>query len=364
MKIFSSILFLLVSAATSAQQKDDFIIKGKSYLKEGIAVLNDYVNPDTAKIINGKFEFKGKAPKVTMISLTVPPSRNTRIIIEPGTITVDHQKDQYVLGGSPLNIRFQKIESELKPINDRITKFWSQYNKAEGEERVKIWREYDKAKKEKLARTKELVTADGTFAGFMQSIPAIHGNENATNIKHYLDIFKAFENTETYQSQLNYYRGMAKTDIGVQPPDWTLPDQNGKNITLSKLKGKYVLVDFWYSGCHWCRKMTPGLKNIYKELKGKGLEIVSVSVDPVKDEAKWRKAMEEDGAPWLQAWDAQKSLPEQYAVRGYPTMYFLGPDGKVLRRIYGYHDEPILREFFLEDMKITNTGTASNKSGK
>jgi len=58
--------------------------------------------------------------------------------------------------------------------------------------------------------------------------------------------------------------------------------------------------------------------------------------------------MKEDGAPWLQVWDHNKTLPDQYAIWGYPTMFFLGPDGKVLRKIIGYHDEPILRIFFEE----------------
>ena len=356
MKSIFSFLFLFSSVLAMAQHKDRYVIKGTSEVKDGIAILNDYKNPDTVKIIDGKFRFTGTIEKPDMISIQVPPTRPSRIIIEPGTITVDHRKDGYVFGGAPLNVRFQKIEDVLKPINDRITTNWSKYNKAEGEERIKIWRVYDQAKKDKMEKTRELAMADKTFAGFMQILPVVR-YETATNIKAYLDAFSFLAKDSRYENLASFYKGAASTDFGVAPPDWTLPDEHGKTITLSALKGKYVLVDFWYSGCTWCRKMTPGLKRIYSELKDKGLEIVSVSVDPVKDEQKWRKAMEEDGAPWLQAWDAEKTLPDQYSVVGYPTMFFLGPDGKVLQKIFGYHDEPILREFFLNHMNKGKTAS-------
>lgn len=342
---------------TLAVQGSPYTIKGTSYLKEGIAILNDYHDSDTARIVDGKFEFHGNISGSNLISIEVPPTRSSRIIMEPGVITVTHTQGGYRFGGAPLNVRFQKIEDGLKPVNDKISTLWSKYNKAEGAERVKIWREYDQAKKDKMAKTMQLTTADKTFAGFIETLPVVR-YETAANVRRYLDTFKEFADDPRYKSLLEFYEGAARTDFGVTPPQWTLPDPQGKNISLASLKGKYVLIDFWYSGCHWCRKMTPGLINIYNDLKDQGLEIISVSVDPEKDEDKWREAMKEDGAPWLQVWDADKTLPEQYSVQGYPTMFFLGPDGKVLRKIIGYHDEPILREFFTVGMNKDKNNSA------
>ncbi|MDZ4809431.1 MAG: thioredoxin-like domain-containing protein [Bacteroidota bacterium] len=328
----------------------DYLISGTTDLEKGIAILNDYHHPDTTQIVDGKFYFKGQASGYTMISISVPPSRSQRIIIEPGNITVTHSsKDGYTLGGSQLNENFQKIEDGLKPISEKITKLGVIYNKSEGTEHTRLWRELDQLGKEKKVLLKKLVTTDKSYAGFMQCL-TVTPNETASNVKHYLDLFREFRSDSRYQRLLMTYEGMASTDFGVQPPGWNLPDENGKMISLASLKGKYVLLDFWYSGCHWCRKMTPHLIKIYNDFKDKGFEIVSLSVDPVKDEDKWRKAMKEDGAPWLQVWDHDKTLPNQYAVWGYPTMFFLGPDGKVLQKVIGYHDEPILRSFFEEHM--------------
>lgn len=360
--ILSICLLVLLCSLADDGGKNKYVIRGTSDAKDGIAILNDYKNPDTVKIVNGQFEFKGTVDNPILISLTIPPSRNTRIIIEQGIITVAHTvKDGYRMGGTPNNIRFQQIEDALKPLNDKISTTWALYNKTEGEEHIRVWREYDQAKTEKMKKVKELVSADGSsFANFIEMVP-VYTSESASNLKYYLELFKAFSDDHIYKYVSDHYKGAANTDIGVQPPDWTRPDPNGKMITLSSLKGKYVLIDFWYSGCHWCRKMTPHLKKIYSELKDKGFEIVSVSVDPVKDEDKWRKAMEEDGAPWLQAWDAQKLLPEQYGVNAYPIMFFLDKEGKVLQKIYGYHDEPILREFFTGHMNNTKTKIAFNE---
>lgn len=355
MKTFLStvILFFCLHAAGQKggtfQKGGAYLIRGTADTLNGIAILNDYENPDTVEIINGKFEFRGEIDKPDMIAIQVPPDYSSRIILEPGTIYVNHSDGEYTFGGAPLNERFQHIEDELKPLNQKIRKYWSAYNKAEGEARIKIWRIYDQAKKDKFALAKQLITKDGTFAGFVESL-TVASYEDAATLKHYLDIFDFLSDDRRYKRLHEYYEGVARTAEGVIPPQWTLPDENGNKVSLSDFRGKYVLIDFWYSGCHWCRKMTPGLKDIYQDIKGKGFEIVSISVDPEEDEGKWRKAMEEDGAPWTQVWDKEKSLPPQYSVRGYPTMYFLGPDGKVLEKIRGYHDEPILREIFAKYM--------------
>src|ERR1700760_4114936 len=61
--------------------------------------------------------------------------------------------------------------------------------------------------------------------------------------------------------------------------DFTLPTPAGENIRLSSLRGQYVLVDFWASWCMPCRAEIPHLKDLYAQYQGKGLEILSISVD-------------------------------------------------------------------------------------
>ena len=75
-----------------------------------------------------------------------------------------------------------------------------------------------------------------------------------------------------------------KDNIGIGKPakDFTVTLLDGSSLTLSKLKGKVVLIDFWATWCPPCVKGIPHLKEMYKELQGKGFEIVGISLDSKK----------------------------------------------------------------------------------
>ena len=120
---------------------------------------------------------------------------------------------------------------------------------------------------------------------------------------------------------------------GEMAPDFTLPTAAGQPFTLSSLRGKYVLVDFWASWCGPCRAENPRLRTLYQQHQAKGLEIVSVSVDA--DGAKWRKAVSQDQLPWtqvsdLKGWDSPAA--QLYGVLAVPTTVLIAPDGRVLER--------------------------------
>src|ERR1700752_4228106 len=84
--------------------------------------------------------------------------------------------------------------------------------------------------------------------------------------------------------------------MGTAAPDITMETPEGKMLSLSSLKGKVVLVDFWASWCGPCRAENPNVVAAYKKYSSKGFDIFSVSLDNNKE--KWIAAIAKDGLAW------------------------------------------------------------------
>ena len=120
--------------------------------------------------------------------------------------------------------------------------------------------------------------------------------------------------------------------VGKQAPEIDLPDPNGKNIKLSSLKGKVVLVDFWASWCGPCRMEMPNVVAAYNKYKSKGFVVYSVSLDKTKDA--WVNAIKGLNMNWdtqvsdLKFWNCEAAAA--YGVQGIPAAFLLDRDGKIV----------------------------------
>ena len=113
--------------------------------------------------------------------------------------------------------------------------------------------------------------------------------------------------------------------------DFTQSDIDGFPFTLSSLKGKYVLLDFWASWCIPCRKENPKLKLLYEQYKEKGLEVIGVSLDT--NEEKWKEAVEKDDLPWIHISDLKgfnNEISSTLGIRSIPTTILIDPEGKIV----------------------------------
>ena len=124
-----------------------------------------------------------------------------------------------------------------------------------------------------------------------------------------------------------------KQAAGIVAPDFTLNDLNGKPLSLSSLKGKYVVLDFWGSWCIWCIRGIPKMKEYYNKYKGK-FEILSIDCNDT--DQKWRDAVKKYELPWLHVYNPRDSkVLSDYGIQGFPTKILVGPDGKIVKTIVG-----------------------------
>jgi peroxiredoxin len=122
---------------------------------------------------------------------------------------------------------------------------------------------------------------------------------------------------------------------GFSAPDFTLTTLAGESLTLSDLRGKVVLLNFWASWCLPCKAEMPALQHAYIDYRDLGLEIVAVNTTYQDTEQNARAFVEEFQLTFPIPMDLDGSVSDKYTLHGLPTTFFIDRQGQIQKVVVG-----------------------------
>lgn len=125
-------------------------------------------------------------------------------------------------------------------------------------------------------------------------------------------------------------------EVGQQAPELELPG-DGQSVKILKNPGKVIYLDFWASWCGPCRQSFPWMNAMQEKYKGSDFQVLGINLDVQSDEA--QKFLAKVPAKFTIAYDAKGMSPRLYGVKGMPTSFLIGKDGKVIYQHIGFNNE-------------------------
>jgi len=316
-QLFITLVLLLIISCSN--NKESFTIIGETD-RVGDAILlimapgGDQIH-DTTSIKNGVFKFEKVLMEEELFRLRFHDGSSIDLLADAGEkIEIKFKQQNLTITGSDGSIKIMQLNealSDLMAFEDSITQNLQNkrqnpnfenmlaksredfFNKLQEHRKfLKNFIEENQKSKvcliplfQKYSRSLNILTLDEDLDDYQKVLENLQSNfPNSTHIK-------------LLEEQINRYLTDPLAN-GKPAPNFSLPDINGNLISLSDLKGKLVLIDFWASWCGPCRKENPKLVKLHKKYANSNFEILSVSLDGTarqKDPKKaWLNAIEND----------------------------------------------------------------------
>ncbi|WP_432710435.1 redoxin domain-containing protein [Pedobacter sp.] len=352
---------ILLPLATFAQ--DGYTLKGKvGALNAPAKIYLQYrteksVIIDSAELKNGAFEFKGQvagpANAQLVLKHPVAPVQPERRAAMDGmsfflenktmTITAPDSIKNATIKGSPLNDDNAKLKAMLKPVTDKMEILRQEvYSKTEEQKldtafRNSIEQRYEALEKEIEPISKKFIEANrNSFVALVAFRSSLGYDFDPMAAEPEFNKFSdALKQTSLGKSIADAINGAKKTAVGSMATNFTQNDQNGKPVSLSDFKGKYVLVDFWASWCGPCRRENPNVVTAFNNYKDKNFTVLGVSLDRPDGKESWLKAIEQDGLAWTQVSDLKyfdNEVAKLYGIQAIPSNILVDPTGKIVAK--------------------------------
>jgi thiol-disulfide isomerase/thioredoxin len=343
---------LLVAAAGFTQQVVTITghVTGPATELNKVYLYGEGITDDTAVIKNGVFSFRMpfKRPVIALLhneyDVNVRKSYRSAVLVidRPGTvlmdsIALDKGMSRSIIKEMPSAMEFVQLEKLNQEAGKAAAAIqpWVQEDVPGYEAKRKL---FDSVYHEKLAvLLSEAAKQYGDRYSFAVTLDANRSKVSPTALRQlYAQLSPAMQASQPGKQVIAWLEGLQNGVVGAMVADFSLPTPEGKEIALSQLKGKYVLIDFWASWCGPCRQSFPFIRSLYSKYSKHPFEILSISID--KSKLKWEQAVQEEKLPWPQVLDTKNVSLQGFAVMAVPTTYLLNPEGKIIGKDIGFEE--------------------------
>lgn len=352
-KFFFPLLCLFALVVTVNAQDSSYLINGNfEKIKSGTVFLKIYKEgltiKDSAIINDGRFKFSGfvSSPFFATLTITQRPNDYFTFYIEPVTMAIAGRGDSLRLlnvKGSPVNADDKLLKERMKSITQWEEGNSKIYEQAYKDKNIHVMDSLDEVDNDILAAKRRVVGAfvndyPASIRGAMAILENYSYYAEASDVEPLYDELddkvKNSAKGKEIKKMIDIYDKVA---IGKPAPDITQYTPDSSQISLSSLKGKYVLIDFWASWCGPCRRENPNVVAAYAQFKDRGFTVFGVSYDTKKN--LWEKAIADDHLNWnqvsdLQGW--QNSTSSQYGIKAIPSNVLVDKNGIIIaKNVFG-----------------------------
>jgi len=323
------IAVVALSACQGAGNQVEFSGEMENLPDTLLAIKENSQDMDTLLVQDGKFSYTMQTDSVSHIYFYSPEGVRIQLTAVPGEKAVlsGDAKGDYSISGSKFYTDLDALSKAMEGstqenIVDKVMEFLS----ANPDNEAAV----------------ELMPVIGSLAPdrFDEALGLLSDKVKNGRMKAFMD-----KSIAEIRQQIDADKAAAALQAeGREVPDFTLKDINGKDLSLSSLRGKYVVLDFWGSWCGWCIKGIPQMKEYYKKYAGK-FEILGIDCND--SDADWKEAVKKHELPWLHVYNPQGSdLLEKFGIQGFPTKIVLDAEGKIAKTVVG--EDPKFYEYLDE----------------
>ena len=321
---------------------------------------NKAAKPDTIIISEkGEFTIDRNIKEINYFQLGLGREDKLLMILAPGEkinveLDVKNISTPLKLTGSDKSELIYKVNKEILAYDlqlDSLNKVYKNFHNTDKQDSIGgiLLGQYREIENLQKSYIRQIITENNKSLVCLVFINRLDINKDFEIYKEYdKKIYKRYPNNIFVKDFHGKVEIESKTAVGEIAPEINLFNPEGEKVSLSSLRGKIVLIDFWAAWCSPCRRESPNMVKIYKKFKDSGFEIYGVSLDKTKDS--WMNAIKIDGLIWthvtdLKYWKSEAALA--YGVKSIPYTVLIDRDGVIIAKgLRGESLEKKLEEIF------------------